>query len=360
MTYEPLHPGNKIVVTFELDAEDPGGITSIELFVYEYALTEDEDGMRVGKAREGGQWGSVETWSISPPKVTESVSYKYQSGFPPESYVRYIFQVKNSAGYSRSEEWLFAAGDWPFPDTPVPILANGPPGKRVNLTFVADEETYTDAAEMLGDLDGVIFGGYHTNNAIEGDRRRYWQFYYSLEKGQIDDGVLSNGTIGKKVLDVPESVQESRVSTHAALVHKDDTINQNWAVGTKFGTHAEHPRVAVHEAGHAVFGLADEQIIGLHSVSSAPHHNNFSSEEDAKKYNEENGWDRNEVQKIGCTRGKCWWKPEPAELQCIMAVADDKMLAFQRSCIRRVNWYYGQLEPLGPRWLINKLKQQNP
>lgn len=357
-SYGPLHPGNEKSVTFLVEAEDPAGITSIELFVYEYALTEDEDGMRVGKAREGGQWGSVQTWSISPPKVEASVSYTHAAGFPPESYVRYIFVVENSGKSKRSEEWLFAAGDWPFLDTPVPILANGPPGKRVNLTFVADEDeaAYEDAATLLEDLEVLIFDGYHTNNAIEGDRRRYWQFYYSPEKGHIDNSG------GIQELTLPDTVKESQISTHAAIVHKRiDFIN--FAVGERFSADVGSLRASVHEAGHAVFGLGDEYIVGLQRVSSAPHHNNFTSEEDAKKYNEENGWDDDEVPKIGCEFGKCWWKPEPSELQCIMAVQSDEMLAFERSCIRRVNWYYEQLEPSGPRWLrkrLDRVESGNP
>lgn len=354
MRYEPLHPGNKIAVTFQLDVEDPEGITSIELFVFEYALTEDEDGMRVAKARDGGQWGSVEKWPISPPEVTASASYTHEPGFPPESYVRYIFEVKNSGKYSRSEEWLFAAGDWPFPDMPVPILANGPPGKRVNLTFVADEEL--EIAEMLKQLNGLIFDGYHTNNAIEGDRRRYWQFYYSLEKGNV----IKNANTW--LLKVPDPVEKGPISTHAAVVHNKAAPFQNWAEGEKFSADPGRPTSAVHEAGHAVFGLADEDPSGMRWLSEAPHHNNFTSEEDAKDYNEENGWSGDDVECMSsCELPNSWWKPEPAELQCVMAVHHkDEMLAFERSCIQRVNWYYEQLEPLGPRWLIRRLKKIEP
>lgn len=354
MRYEPLHPGNKIAVTFRLDAEDPDGIDSIELFIYEYALTEDEDGMPVGKARKGGQWGSVHKWSISPPTVTASESYTHAGGFPPESYVRYIFQVKNSAGYSRSEEWLFAAGDWPFPDTPVPILANGPPGKRVNLTFVADEDeaAYAGAKELLNDVKVLIFDGYHTNNAIEGDRRRYWQFYYSPDKGNV----IKNAST--QLLEVPESVRWAPVSTHAAIVHRRQDF-VNFAVGEEFSADAGSLRASVHEAGHAVFGLADENPTGDHWHSEAPHHNNFDNEEAGKKYNEANNWDWDgEVaNKVGCDSNGCWWKPEPAELQCIMAVTSPEILAFERSCNKRVKWYYQQLEPLGPHWLIRRLEK---
>jgi len=351
-SYGPLHPGNEVAVTFRVQAEDPVGITRVELYLYEYALTEDEDGMQVGKVRKGGQWGLVEEWSFSPPETTVSEAYTHSPGFPPESYVRYLFRVTNAGRSRRSEEWLFAAGDWPFPDTPVPILTNGPPGKRVNLTFVADE-TYPDAAAMLGDLEGLIFDGYQRNNAIRGDRRRYWQFYYSLEKGLIDDGISTDGSRiiqTKKILDVPVSVKDARISTYAAVVHKDDSIT-NWAVGSMFGAHAERPGVAVHEGGHAVFGLADEYPGGMHWLSTAPHHNNFDSpaaENDAG----ENDLSDESLESIE----PGWWKP--SELQCIMDGDLQEMREFERSCIERVNWYYGQLEPLGSRRLMKVLEER--
>jgi hypothetical protein len=333
--YAPLHPGNETPVTFRITAEDPEGIKSIELYLYEYALLE-EDGDRVTVARENGQWGEAHTWTYpslptypSPPlSVTESHTHE---GFPEASYIRYLVRATNADGDSQSEEWVFAAGDWPFGDDPIPILGNGPPGKRIDLCFVAQED-YKDSAAMLGDLEGLIFDGYHINNAIRGPNRKYWQFHYSPNTGRISDHM-------DQVMEIPDSVGDSGYIDHVAIIHTADI--EDWAYMGNFGTEPQNIGTAVHESAHAAFGLKDEYGGFSLNTSTDPHHNVYDSRQAAEDYNESNGWPPGDVEEIR----DGWWRPEPSTLDCIMLDdRDEEMPDFARTCLARALWTYSQLE----------------
>lgn len=329
--YEPLHPGNNVNVTFQVDANDSDGIADVRLYIYEYELS-IQGGMQTATQRPGGTWGLQQAWGYAPAptNVTETFSHP---GFPADSFVRYLFTVKDTENRTRSEEWWFAAGDWPFGNSPVPILGNGAPAERIDVCFVADRTDYANGAAMLPDLEGLVFDGYHINNAIRGTRRKYWQFYYSP-----DTGFISDFDTPPLMMTIPASVSGSAIIDHAAVIHT--TVKRDWASGGNFGTEPANIGTAVHESAHAAFGLSDEYAGGGHSTSSNPHHNNYSSEADAQDYNTDNGWPATDVENIEGT----WWRPEPSGLACIMLDdGDAAMPDFERTCLARATWFYSQL-----------------
>jgi len=340
--YEPLHPGNDVPVTFRMEAEGSQGIRLLELWVFEYELSEVE-GNRVATVREGGQWGRVEEWAY--PDFPKSVEESYKlPGFPAGSYVRYLVRATDIVESRRSEEWLFAAGDWPFGNSPIPILTNGPPGKRIDVCFVADRRDYEVGADMLEDLQGLIFDGYHASNAVRepnNDNRKYWQFYYSPETGFM-------GKQEQGVMVIPGSVGASAIIDHSAIIHTNPEIG-DWEAKGNFGTEPHRFATALHESAHAVFDLEDEYPYYWHSTSTDPHHNMYNSEKAAVDYNVENGWDASEVEKVQ----DGWWRPEPESLECVMlkeiecTQEDDgevcEFLDFARTCHARAMWFYSQL-----------------
>ncbi|MEM8606691.1 MAG: hypothetical protein AAGF92_06275 [Myxococcota bacterium] len=361
--YSPLHPGASQNVTFTIEAEDPEaqGISEVRLYVYEYALTTGDNGLPQAVKRKDGQWGEVEVWD-GPWVLQDNVftgTYTHDGGFPDESYVAYIVRWSDQSGSSLAEQWVFAAGEWPFGKMPIPVLSNGPPGKRVNVCFVADASydqgnMTAGVRAMLDDVEEVIFDGFHTSNALDDHQRRLWQFYYSPEITPLKDL--------QPLSDIPESVWDSPIATHPALVHKTNTTN--YGTGPHFTLNGEEdpfgnkdPRVnvAVHEATHAIFGLADEYTPGPPPYfelvdPSVPHHNVFKDPNPAN----EPGWEALGKRKL--VDG--WWAHEPENPICLMKQTDS-MHDLQQTCIGRVRWYYEKLDAEGPDEVLKLVGKKN-
>lgn len=329
--YKPLHPANNASVEFAVNATDGDGIKQVNLYVYEYALSV-VNGMQTATKRTGGTWGLVKTWNYS--SEPNSISEKHSvSGFPASTFITFIYKVTDAKNNSKQEEWTFAAGDWPFGNNPIPLWGNGAPAERIDVCFIADRTDYANARAMLGDLEGLIFDGYHTNNGVRMGKK-YWQFYYSPQRGFISDFNAS-----PRSMDIPSSVQNSPIIDHGAVIHT--TVKRDWASGGNFGTEPTNIGTAVHESGHAAFGLSDEYSGGGHSTSGNPHHNNYNSKSSCESYNTSNGWPASDCQNIEGS----WWRPEPSSLACIMFDdGDAAMPDFERTCINRISWFYSQLE----------------
>lgn len=332
--YQPLHPSNNQNVQFRIQAGDSDGIQSARLYVYEYALS-IVNGMQTATQRPGGTWGLVRNWNF--PGTPSSIDVDHTvPGFPASTFIRYIAEVTDGDGHVRNEAWSFAAGDWPFGNNPIPIWGNGAPAERIDVAFIADQTDYANGRQMLPDLVGLIFDGYHTNNGVLLGKR-FWQFYYSPQTGFIsdyDDGPPYTMTI-------PAAVSGSPIIDHAAVIHT--TVKRDWASGGNFGTEPTNRGTAVHESGHAAFGLADEYSGGGHYTSANPHHNNYNSLASCQAYNTSNSWPAGDCQTV--VAGS-WWRPEPSSLACIMLDdGDAAMPDFERTCLNRIVWYYGELEP---------------
>lgn len=328
--YTPLHPANNADVTFRVVASDGDGLDEARLYVYEYELSV-QNGYQTATQRAGGTWGLVQTWALGGATSTDK-SFVH-GGFPASSFIRYLFQVEDDEGNSKSEEWWFAAGTWPFGNNPIPLIGNGAPAECIDVCFVADNTDYANGGAMLGDLVGLIYDGYWTNNMIRGGYRSHWAFYYSPQTGFISDFDTP-----PLVMTIPASVTSSPIIDHAAVIHT--TVKRDWASGGNFGTEPTNIGTAVHESGHAAFGLKDEYNGGGHGTSSDPHHNNYNSQASAETYNTNNGWPASDVELIQSG----WWRPEPAALDCIMRNDGDAFMPdFERTCLSRILWFYSNL-----------------
>ncbi|MCS6917423.1 MAG: hypothetical protein RMK52_05410 [Chitinophagales bacterium] len=330
--HSPLHPANNVAVDFRIKASDADCIKEARLYIYEYETYVSDKGMQSARKRDGGTWGLVKTWSYSMHPKDINESYCKKGGFPAHSYVTYVFSVTDKKGNVACESWSFAAGDWQFGTSPIPLLGNGAPASRIDVCFVADRDDYASARAMLGDLEKLIFDGYHINNGVKRGKK-YWQFYYSPERGNITDFDAS-----PRSMEIPGSVSSSSIIDHAAIIHT--TVLRDWASGGNFGTEPTNIGTAVHESGHAAFNLKDEYNGGGHSTSTNPHHNNYNSLSSCQTYNTNNGWPASDCENIQSG----WWRPEPASLKCIMwDDGDASMPSFQRTCLARIDWFYSNL-----------------
>ena len=90
--HAPLHPANRQAVRFNLKAFDGFGIRKVELYVHEFELYRDADGLPSKRRRPGGQWGLLNTWKTGAGQDSIQLSHSYANGFPARSNVEYIFQ----------------------------------------------------------------------------------------------------------------------------------------------------------------------------------------------------------------------------------------------------------------------------
>lgn len=330
--YTPLHPADHVDITFKFEAEDGDGISKARLYVYEYELYVSSNRMRSARARSGGTWGLVQTWNY-PAEPQSVLEEKTIDGFPASSFIRYLVSITDANGSEKNEDWTFAAGSWPWGNSPIPIWVNGAPAQRIDIAFVADRDDYTQGSNMLADLEQLIFDGYHTNNGVKLGKR-FWQFYYSPELGFISD--YNSGS--PYTMDIPSSVTDEGIIDHAAVIHT--TAKRDWANGGNFGTEPFNVGTAVHESGHSAFGLSDEYSGGGHWTSNDHYHNNYDTEQACQDYNTRRGWPPGDCELIETG----WWRPEPATLKCIMwNDGDNTMPNFARSCYLRALWFYLEL-----------------
>ena len=331
--YGPLHPAEGVNVQFDIQATDVDGIQALELFIYEYQYVVTEEGAWTTHKREGGRWGSVKKWEYSVTTSHVEESHVVQ-GFPNATVVKFLVQATDVCGNKGSETWHFAAGTWPFGSQPVPLWINGEPKARIDVAFVADRTDYERARDMLGDLEYLIFDGYHQNNSVIAGKK-LWQFYYSPEMGTISDYNL-----GKPYnLEIPKSVPDSAIIDHAAVIHR--TEKRDWARDGNFGTEPVHVGTAVHESAHVAFSLADEYRGGSHFTVDIGHHNNIWGRQASEAYNRKHKWPAGDTEWI---EGN-WYRPEPSRDACIMLDdGDTYMPDFARTCRSRIALIYDHLE----------------
>ena len=125
-------------------------------------------GFHIRATAAGRTWGSVRrapNHPVGPNSINETHTV---SGFPAESFISYIFEIEDKDGNRKNEEWSSRRGhalrQLPYPP------GNGAPANRIDVAFVADAEVPDppQARDMLDELEGLDFDGYHrTNNGVK-------------------------------------------------------------------------------------------------------------------------------------------------------------------------------------------------
>jgi hypothetical protein len=336
-TYEPFHPEDGSPVTLRVKATSPlSGILSIKLFVYEHEVIAGASGALSAQRRPGGLWGPVHETSYPARPHCATTKVVLKKGFPPNSYIRYVATVVDGTTRQTTEEWFFAAGTWPQ-EVPVPLWVQGPLSHRINVSFVADTDSYSIARQMLPRARALIFDGYHHNNGIRLGKK-YWQFFYWQEQGHMPD---YNDCVSSCDVQLPDALTQSTFSDAIGVLHTRP--KRDWRAGKLFSTEPWNQGTALHETGHAVFNLADEYAGGaFFPDSDNTHHNVHEDQSACESYSETAGFEASECQPILNTT---WWRSEACENACIMHDDGDmSMPSFGRSCMKKIQAYYEQLE----------------
>ena len=320
--HRPLHPDNFQSVQFKINALERMGAERVVLSIYEYEWYRNSEGLPSKRKRTNGKWGQAKEWTLTEPLKNINLAYTYPTGFPPGTNVEYIFEIFSVDGKKTEKLALFDAGDSIWPNDKIMLYATSRHvlGQSINLCFLPDTDYNTNGdarnwAGFLGDVEDLIYNGYHKNNMVK-NHKENWAFFYTREavdgfqlaldftnpdrypsfmKDNIIDGIDAFGLLHK-----------NEYSDGAYLLGNIQFLAQNL-----FTSESYNHGTAIHETGHAVFNLSDEYNgCACFESDTGLGQNVFSSHSACQTFNQTNGFSDVECTEIIGYNGLAWYMSE--------------------------------------------------
>jgi len=317
--HSPLHPDNNQAVTFKAKVADEEGIVKVELMVYEYELYENKKGQPSKRRRVDSHWGLVYDWEYDGIETTADVEFTFARGFRAFTNVEYFFRVYNSKGEISERLALFDAGDakWPLEKITLYATARSSLSSSINLCLLPDTDYEEDYRGFLGDMEELIFDGFHQNNKVK-DYKENWQFYYTQQSA--DGFHISKNFYEEDAF--PNFIKDGTIQGVDAfgLMHKQSYSdgaylknNIHFLAYNLFTSESYNFGTAIHESAHAIFNLSDEY--DLCACFEHPDGANvFSSLKGCQAFNEANGFPISDCTPLEHLNGKSWYMSEPSAL----------------------------------------------
>ncbi len=313
--HSPLHPKKNQPVHFKSAIEDNKGITKVELYIYEYELFVDQEGVPSKRRKKTSQWGLVESWTYENTTNKVAIDYTFESGFKDFSNVEYIFKVYNPSGAITERLALFDAGKPLLGDEKILLYATttNPLKKSINLCFLPDTDYNEDWKGFLSDVESLIYNGYHANNKIE-ENKGLWQFYYT--KHEMDGAAIADDYYNKELY--PKFLKNDLIQGIDAfgLLHQlpygDGTYlkrNIGFLSNSFFTSETYNHGTAIHETAHAIFNLSDEynHCVCFEHPEGA---NVFENLTNCQAFNTKHGFPKGDCSPISHVDGKKWYMSE--------------------------------------------------
>lgn len=310
--HRPLHPDNNQSVQFTIKAKEPKGATKVVLSIYEYEWYRNEADLPSKRRRQNGQWGKVKTWNFATPTKTINLGYTYTDGFPAGTNVEYVFHIYSIDGKRSEALALFDAGTSLWPDDKIMLYATSRQhlDQCVNLCFVPDTDYGASAnpvnwTQFLGDVEALIYDGYHKNNMVK-NHKENWAFFYTRE--EVDGLALALDYVNEDKY--PSFMKDHIIDGIDAfgILHINEYSDGAYLLGNLqflaknvFTSESYNHGTAIHETGHAIFNLSDEYngCVCFES-NNGMGANVFTRLADCRKFNLEKGYD------IPCTLLEGW------------------------------------------------------
>lgn len=313
--HSPLHVKDFQSVEFQFDISDNKMVKKVELYIYEYELYRDAQGLPSKRMRENGIWGLEKTWEFPTPRIDVDNFFKYEKGFPPNSNVEYMFRVYNTADEMTERFAMFDAGTSPWNQDKILLYAASrkPLSKTINICFFADTDYKQDWNLFLSDAEQLIFDGYHANNMV-GSQKDLWSFYYTQQEADGYDMLIDPANEAS----YPPFMKNTLISGIDAfgLLHNDNYVDRtyfrssfNFLSSNVFTSEAYNWGTAVHETAHAIFRLSDEYN-GCVCFESERGANMFESAEACEEFNQKNNFSKPECNIIEGYDNQKWYSPE--------------------------------------------------
>jgi hypothetical protein len=235
--HTPVHPKNNEVVTFRADTT--GATDKIEL-----SYTRSVISVSGGQITVTPVEVNVPIDSCKQPGFALTCTHTMSTPFAPNSLV--IFKAVAWDGpYTATEEYMFATGDYPLPDQPIPIRFKGDTHKHLDVVFVPDTDITLDS--FRGKLTAVV-ESFYKYTAIEMWRDDY-NFYYSPQAGHYDV---------KCKFTYPPNIMTLLAGADAVIILHQAQALRDCRHGKVISSAINEDKTIMHESGHALFGLEDE------------------------------------------------------------------------------------------------------
>jgi|GEM_PF-1438912 len=320
--HRPLHPDNFQSVQFKINALEQVGANRVVLSIYEYEWYRNDEGLPSKRKRNNGKWGVAKEWTFDEPLKNINLAYTYPKGFPAGTNVEYIFQIYSVDGKRTEKLALFDAGDSRWPNDKIMLYATSRHvlGQSINLCFVPDTDYNTngDARNwpvFLGDVEDLIYNGYHKNNMVK-NHKENWAFFYTREAVDGFQLALDYGNPDR----FPSFMKENIIDGIDAfgLLHKNEYSDGAYLLGNLqflaqnvFTSESYNHGTAIHETGHAVFNLSDEYNgCACFESDTGLGQNVYSSRSACEEFNRTNGFSEVDCTELTGYNGLAWYMSE--------------------------------------------------
>ena len=254
--HAPLQPAAQQPVTYTAVADDPAGITAIEIWEERRALRTCRNGMPCATQIARSQ---LTACRFRHPAPHAECSTTAVGGYPDASLIGYGTHAVNARGRASDEGWVyFAAGAFPWPDLPVPVYVSRAPARSLDLVFIPDDEYAADPEVFRRAVTHLVEDGYFASapfaREIRGSRG-HWNLYVTYRPASV------GGYPG--CLHPPRNWTQLRTVVNAgAVLHRrpvrDCTGLGDGALSSLGIAQSDAPVMAVHATSHTLFALADE------------------------------------------------------------------------------------------------------
>lgn len=193
------------------------------------------------------------------PVVAEPFGPPYESTFttPPLEAGRFVYGCRARLGDTASfSGWRSVAVGPPSHDQAIPVAVTGPVENRIDLVFIADEDSYSGSEDpaFLEDVASLFVEGLNKNIFFN----RY-QHLINVWLARDTGAAFRESAAGdarRSITPPADWTVNYAFADSGILVHTDEF--RDFARGGLFTVEPGDWRVLRHEAGHSPFGLSDE------------------------------------------------------------------------------------------------------
>jgi hypothetical protein len=323
-THEPMHAVGGEAVTFKGSAT--GKVKKIELAYERYALSTASDGSHVQTLADAKT--TVKTCDPGGTVSSLDCTHTMSSAFAAGSLITYYATVTGDQGTS-TESYSFAAGDYPWPDDPIPIRLKGGTAEKLDVVFIPD--TDLTLATFRSQLDEVIEDLYFKYEPIKFWRGLY-NFYYSGRQGNYEELC--------KFTNPPNMADLEAVADTVAILHQTDL--RDCRSGTRMSSEIDYDKTLLHETGHALFDMKDEYCCDSSYSQQACVPNLYSSLANCQNDAARVGLPASNCTQLASgTETKNFWRIDPSACPdcCIMGPGQHTSTSkFLGACAKRMDW----------------------
>jgi hypothetical protein len=343
--HNPIQPGALRAVSYSATATDPTGVTLIIISEQQEELKLCANGQHTCFDIRS-PWRNIQTCTFSNPLNTAPCSAEVSSGYPNHYRIRYRAQATNVSGQTTTEgEIYFAAGDYNWPNDPIPIYVRGDPDLKIDLVFIPDKDYGPNNTGFMNDVTTLLRDSFLSDQPFSKEiraRRDMWNFYVTYQQGDA----LSNPC---RQLRPPNWTLMRATVDSGFVVHKTPFGDcSGIGPGTTFSGEPINAAdrssfvVPVHETGHSVFSLADEWGGATHGMlfdGTLPEHNVFSTRTKCQQNAQlpSHGWNPADCTLID---GTTWWRSDSGG--DLMVDTSTVINTPGRSDAGRYHWWYAQ------------------